>query len=121
VSDYTHDKGRDCRRTDEVLENYKRRAIEAEREVERLKREGTPGVNSEDGAFWTAFLKGLRHEVDYRLTDAERARALVQPTMAAIRSHLHDESIPYKTVLDVLAANEAATLDAERARENDDG
>jgi hypothetical protein len=53
--------------------------------------------------------------------DAERARALVQPTMAAIRSHLHDESIPYKTVLDVLAANEAATLDAERARENDDG
>jgi hypothetical protein len=106
VSDYTHDKGR---------------AIEAEREVERLKREGTPGVNSEDGAFWTAFLKGLRHEVDYRLTDAERARALVQPTMAAIRSHLHDESIPYKTVLDVLAANEAATLDAERARENDDG
>jgi hypothetical protein len=60
VSDYTHDKGRDCRRTDEVLDNYKRRALKAEREVLRLQREGSPGV---------------LHEVDaafYRLTVAER-------------------------------------------------
>jgi hypothetical protein len=103
VSDYTHDKGRDCRRTDEVLENYKGRAIEAEsqalslarensrlraeasallaerdvaiqerdaerREVERLKREGTPGVMHEvDAAFYRLTVderNAERHEVD---------------------------------------------------------
>jgi hypothetical protein len=117
VSNYTHDKGRDCRRTDEVLANYKRRAVTAETElqawhaecdkvgvpydpaglvrhhrgnasmaatadrmaaeterdnalaeVERLKREGTPGVmHAVDKAFYDLTVKernAERHEVD---------------------------------------------------------
>jgi hypothetical protein len=38
IPDYVHPKGRDCRRTDEVLENYRRRAIEAEGEILSLSR-----------------------------------------------------------------------------------
>lgn len=33
---YHHDKGRSCERTDEVLENYRRRAVEAERRLAEL-------------------------------------------------------------------------------------
>lgn len=41
----SHDKGRDCARTDEVLEHYRRRAMAAETELSRLK--GIPLVASE--------------------------------------------------------------------------
>ena len=33
----SHDKGRDCKRTEEVLGNYRRRALAAEAEVIRLR------------------------------------------------------------------------------------
>jgi len=38
---HAHDKGRDCARTDEVLENYRRRAYRAERRLIELG-EGVP-------------------------------------------------------------------------------
>jgi hypothetical protein len=35
---YTHDKNRDCKRTDEVLDHYRRRALAAERTMHKLVR-----------------------------------------------------------------------------------
>jgi hypothetical protein len=39
-----HDKGRDCARTDEVLDNYRRRAVAAERELITTRGPGRPST-----------------------------------------------------------------------------
>jgi hypothetical protein len=42
---HVHDKGRTCERTDEVLENYRRRALAAEMELARV-RKAAPSESS---------------------------------------------------------------------------
>lgn len=42
-----HDKGRDCGRTDEVLDNYRHRAVAAELEIARRRGRPTTGTRIE--------------------------------------------------------------------------